>query len=321
MNFIPSTFNEHQIKRAIFGGKQDSSLEKMNVSVILLNSSGSHLKLHVFENLIKCNFDSIISVEPDSENYSIDEVSQMFPSVKFIVPLEKTNDGEMINLAMAEIKTDYVLVLRDTLNINSGFLHNNLAANLTQDNIFCVAPWLMDKKLQVLPIHFTPGAEKSHFVIDSSVKINDKMKTVYPFDYIGLFNRKKFIELGGYDFTINSPYWQNLDLAIRAWLWGEEIRLTTLLQFSYLDESPVVDSTINRDYLKYYLKNEVPRYDGTKAFINKSFFYKFLRRSSCGLIEARKQFKAAREWVERNQYRFKMDLQTFIQNWDNVDEQ
>lgn len=320
MNFIPSTFDEHQIKRAIFGGKKDSSIEKMNISVILLNSSGSHLKLNVFENLIKCNFDTIISIEPDSENYSIDEVSQMFPEVKFMIPLEKTNDGDMINLAMSEIKTDFVLVLRDSLNIPSGFLLNHLAANLTQNNIYCIAPWLMDKKLQVLPVHFTPGAEKSHFVIDSSVKINDRMKTVYPFDYIGLYNRKKFIELGGYDFTINSPYWQNLDLSIRAWLWGEEIRLSTVLQFSYLEEAPIADSTINLDYLKYYLKNEVPRYKEPKAFISNSFFHKFRRRSSCGFIEARKQFKAAQKWVERNQYRFKMDLQTFIQNWDKTDE-
>lgn len=316
MNFIPTTFDEHQIKRTIIGGMQDSSEEKINISVILLNSTGSHLKLNVFENLVKCKFDTIISIEPNSQNYSIDDVSKKFPSIKFIIPLEPTTDGEMINIAMSEIKTDYVLVIRDTLQISSGFLSKNVIDKLLSYDTYCIVPWLMDKSLQGLPVHFIPGAEKSHFVIETSVKISDGMKTVYPFDYIAIYNRKKFIQLGGFDYTIKSPYWQNLDLSLRAWLWGEEIKLTTILQFSYMDEVPVEDATINLDYLRYYLKNEVPKFKNEKAYIAKSFFFKFKTRSSCGFLEAKKHFNIAQKWVERNQYKFKQDLQNFVQNWD-----
>ncbi len=316
MNIIPITFDEHQIKRAIIGGKQNNSDKSLNISVILLNSSGSHFKLNVFENLLSCNFSSIVSIENDSKNFSIDDVSKKFPDIKFIVPLEEATDGEMINLAMSEINSDYALVIRDSLYIPSGFLLSNLAERLTQEGIFCIIPRLLDKDRSGITSYFTPSAKKSHFIIESSSIVKDGLKTIYPFDNIALFNRKKFIQLGGYDYTIKNPYWQNLDLSIRSWLWGEETKLTTMLQFAYIDEIPIEDRTINLDYLRYYLKNEFPKYKIEKAYISRFSFLRFFVKSSCGYLEARRQFKSARNWVEKNKYNFKQDLQSFISNWN-----
>lgn len=315
MSFIPSTFDEHQINMTVLGGKVSNSPETLNISVILLNSSASHLKFNVFENLLGCHFRSIISIEHDSENVSTEDISRKFPDIKFFIPLEKTSDGELINLAMSEIDSDYVLVLRDSLYIPSGVVLANLAERLTNEKKYCIVPRLMDKNKNGLYTLFTPGAEKSHFVIDSSSFVTDHKKTIYPKDFIALYDRKKFIQLGGFDYTIKSAYWQNLDLAMRSWLWGEETCLTTMLQFSYIEEPPVEDRTINLDYLRYYLKNEVPKYKAQQAYIKHSSFIKFLFRSSCGYLEAKRQFKAASQWVEKNKYRFKMDLQTFIKNW------
>ena len=317
MSFIPSTFDEHQINMTVLGGKVSNSPETLNISVILLNSSASHLKFNVFENLLGCHFRSIISIEHDSENYSTEDISRKFPDIKFFIPLEKASDGELINLAMSEIDSDYVLVLRDSLYIPSGVVLANLAERLTGEKKYCIVPRLMDKNKNGLHTLLTPGAEKSHFVIDSSSFVTEGKKTIYPKDYVALYDRKKFIQLGGFDYTIKTPYWQNLDLAMRSWLWGEETCLTTMLQFSYIDEPPVDDRTINMDYLRYYLKNEVPKYKAQQAYIKNTSFLKFLFHSSCGYLEAKRQFKVAKQWVEKNKYRFKMDLQTFIKNWYN----
>ena len=107
----------------------------------------------------------------------------------------------------------------------------------------------------------------------------------------------------GFDSSITSPYWQNLDLSLRAWLWGEEIKLTTLLQFSYIDEPEIEDKTYNLDYLKFYLKNQLPKYKNDRAVLKKSHFLIFLFNSSCGFFEAKRQFKTAQKWVEKNKYR------------------
>ena len=319
MNGIPLTFSEHQINRTILGGPKTIDPAALNISVILLNSSGSHFKLHMFENLLQCNFQTIVSVEHDSSNFT-DEVSKRFPMIKFIVPLEKTSDGDLINLAMSELTSDYVLVLRDSLNIPTNFIPSHLAERITENSPYCIVPRLFDNQKNALPCAFTPSAEHTHFVIDSSSEINNGKKTLYPFDYIGLYNRKKFIELGGFDWTINSPYWQNLDLALRSWLWGEQTLLTSHLQFSYIDEPPVNDTTYNLDYLRYYLKNELPKIKMETGYFRRSSFFVFLSRSSCGFMEARRQFNAAKVWVSKNKYRYKMDLQTLIQSWSRNDE-
>lgn len=320
MNIIPTTFDQVQIERTVIGGRKNTSSQAMNISVILINKSGSQFKYDVFENLINCNFRDIICIENNTKTFYLDDVSKKFPSVKFIIPKEKTSDGQMINLSMSEIDSDYVLVLRDTLHINSGFLLKNLATRLTQDGLFCIVPWLTDKNKKNISKYFIPGAEKSHFVIESSSIISDGIKTIYPFDNIALYNRKKFINLGGFDSTITCPYWQTLDLAIRSWLWGEQTRITTLLNFSYIADAPLEDKTVNIDYLKYFVKCELPKIKYERAYIPSTSFYKFYRKSACGFFEARRLFKQAKIWVDKNKYNFKKDLQTFIENWSQNEE-
>lgn len=321
MNIIPSNFDEHDIPRTVVGGNQKDKANVMNLSVILLNSNGSHFKLNVYENLVKCNFKDIISIEHDPQNFGIDDLPKKFPEIKFIIPLEKATDGELINIAMSEVRADYVLVIRDSLYIPSGIVAPNLAERLLNENIFCIVPRLLDKNKAGLQSLYTPVAEKSHFLMDTSSKVTDGGKTVYPFDNIAIYNRKKFIQLGGFDYTIKTPYWQTLDLAVRSWLWGEQTKITTLLSFGFIEEIPVEDTTSNLDYLRYYLKNEVPRIKNDAAYISSTFFVKFLKHSSCGYLEARRQFKAAVDWVEKNKFNFKTDLPNFVQNWNMKNEE
>ena len=318
MNTIPLTFNEHEINRTVIGGYQNNSESTLNISVVLLNSSGSHFKVNVFDNLLKCNFRSIVSVEHDPKNFAIDDVAKKYPAIKFIVPLEKANDGQLINLAMSEVDADYVLVLRDNLYIPSGIILPNLAERLIKDNYYCVVPRLIDSGKNSIPVQFIPSVEKKHFTVEGIASVTDGTKTIYPFDFVALYNRKKFINLGGFDYTIQNPYWQNLDLGLRSWLWGEQTRLTTMLHFAYIDEIPLIEKEINLDYLRYHLKNELPKYKNDSAYVSRLSFFGFKNHSSCGLLEARRQFNDARKWVERNKFKFKMDLTQFIENWSSL---
>lgn len=317
MNHIPTAFNQHQVSTTIIGGQMPNKDSQLNIAVVLLNSGKSHLRDEMFENLLGCNFASIISVEKNTQSYGIEELTKKYPMIKFILPQETVSDGEIINIAMGEVNADYVLVLRDNLYIPSGIILTHLAERLTKNDLYCVVPRLMDANKNSLPCSFTPSAEKSNFKIIASALAGDGLNTLYPYDYIALYNRKKFIKLGGFDYTIKSPYWQNLDLAMRSWLWGEETKLTTLLQFTYTEEFNLENKTRNMDYLYCYLKNELPKYRNEMGIIKKSSFLPFLFHSSCGFIEAKKIFGEAREWVQKNKYNFKMDLQSLIISWRN----
>lgn len=316
MNTIPLTFNEHQISRTVLGGKENPE-STMNISVILINKIGSQFKTQVFEELLKCNFASFLVIEPDTKNYNIDEVSRRYPKIKFIIPHESVSDGELINIAMAEIKTDFALVLKDGLYIPTGVLMPHLAEKLIQGDFLCLAPRLVDYNKNSLPIQKSPSSEKQHFVLDSQTTVRDGMNTIFPFDYIGLYNRQRFIEVGGFDYTIKSPYWQLLDFGVRSWLWGEKIKITTALQLSYTKENvPPEDSTPSLESLRFYLKNQLPKYKEDSVSIKKSSFWRFFRHSHCGYFEARRQFKDAVSWVDMNKFRYQMDLQSLIENWN-----
>ena len=78
MNTIPLTFNEHQISRTVIGGRENNSENTLNISVILLNGSGSQFKVNIFENLLQCNFRSVVSVEHDAQNRSIDDIAKKY---------------------------------------------------------------------------------------------------------------------------------------------------------------------------------------------------------------------------------------------------
>ena len=317
MNSIPSIFNEREINRTILGGKRNSAEAKMDVSVIPLNSGGSHLRLQNLENLQNCGFEKVISMETNSENYNFEDFINKFPNTKFIIPQEKVTDGDLINIGMAETDSKYVLVLRDTIQISSFILTSNTAQKLIEKDAFCYVPRMaIDEKS--LSVNFMPSVQKGVFKVDSTPTVTDMLTTLYPLDYIGMYNRQKFIQLGGFDYTIESPYWQNLDLAFRAWLWGEKIHVTTGFQISYSGESPVEDTTSNLSQFRFYLKNLAPVFKLDHGELPKSAFLRTLRRSPCGFIETLHQFNDAVSWTQKNQYRFKMDAAALISSWGEI---
>ncbi len=315
MNSIPLTFNEHQIQRAIIGGKISSENVKMDISVILLNSTGPQFHIPIIENLLTCGFKSIISIEPNNENFNIGNIAKKYPTVKFFIPLEQTSVGELINAAVCELDSKCFLVLKDSLYIPSGFIMENLAENLINEDIFCLVPRLFTKENLSAPMHIIPRAEKGKFLMDQVSSVSDLMPTVFPYDFIGLYNLKKFINLGGFDYTITSSYWQLADLSLRAWLWGEKINITTRFFIAYKENLPVFDGTPDLSYLRFYLKNILPRYKSNFAYISNFSFLNFLYHSSCGFFESLKQFKDAKKWVKSNEYKFVQDLQNFIESW------
>ena len=315
MNTIPSTFNAHQINRTFIGGRLSNPESKFNASAVILNSSGSHLHTQIFDNLLLCGFKNIISVEPETENYNIEDLSRRYPYIKFMIPSEKTTDAELINMCMNELNTDYVLVLRDSLNIKPGLLLKNLFDNLTETETYCIVPRLFSGEGAQIPVRIEPEAVKGKFKMVPNSAVSNGVPTLAPRDFIGLYNREKFIELGGFDYTISSPYYQNADLALRSWLWGENTVLSTAFLIYYRGEAEVDDTTTDMSYLRFYLKNILPVFKADHGVLPSTMFFQFFLNSSCGLFEAMAQFKEAKRWVKKNKYRFKRDVRNLIETW------
>lgn len=319
MNIIPLIFNEKQIERTIIGGTEKNPYAAHPISVVVLTREISHYKNQIFESLMKNGFESIISVEHHTDNYSIDELSRTFPCVKFIIPHEKISTGEKINISMSEVDSPYVLVLWDDIKTRVNMVSDLLLARLHESEALCLSPVLLNDQMQNILVKMTPVLKKGSFTVMPGQVLYDNTPTLYNFDCIGIYNRQRFIQMGGFDYTITSSYWQNIDFCMRSWLWGEKILCSPLFRLSYEDISPVEDSTINTSYLRFYLKNLLPFYKNDYAYIPVSAFFGFARRSS-SFFGSISLFKAARLWVETNQYRFKKDASSLISQWDNKKE-
>ena len=320
MNTIPSIFNQRVVARTVFGGSEVCPNVRMDAAVILINGSWSPSRMKTLDMLLDCGFKSVVSVERNPENYNIEDISHRFPSVKFIIPLERVTDGDLVNMAMQEVEGEYALVLRDSIDIFANILTPKLFSKITEEKPFCVCPWLKLQDGVSFPVVFSPSSDGSVFRVDSSTKITDGINNLYPFDGIALFNRSKFIALGGYDYTIVPAYWQNLDLSFRAWLWGEKIVLSSFLTMSYGADRAEEDTTASQYSNRFYLKNLVPKFVRDHAEIPWSSFLLFLPRSSCGFFEALGQFRDARRWVRENQYRFRLDAVSLVEGWGEEEE-
>ncbi len=317
MSSIPAIFNEKKVPHTIVGGavrKTDESASPY--TVILLNRGGRYYRSAVFASLEAAGVTSILSVELSNEPYDLESLSVRFPSVKFLVPLEKVTVGEMINTAMAEISSPVALVLWNDVKVLPSSFPSRLFSRLAEEGLVCAAPVLLSDRLEPLPVQMVPALSKASFQVEPMACYRDASPTAYPFDYIGIYNRDRFIKLGGFDHTISNPYWQNLDFGIRAHLWGERISLITSFRLSYEGAVPREDVSADSSYVNFYLKNLAPVYRKDYAFIPTSRFFSFAGRSGLTVFEAVARFSAARKWVYLNRYRFVRDAASMVSSWE-----
>ncbi|MGI5173948.1 hypothetical protein H0R92_10180 [Treponema sp. OMZ 840] len=315
MNTIPLIFNERQIQRTVLGGSVTPLSDfSSSIAAILLNRSGNHYCARNIENLFTCGFSEIIVVESSSKSYSLEDLSQRYPPVKFIVPLEELTAGDMINIGISEIKSPYALVLWDDIKIAPPILSESLVRNIFGAERLCTVPFLQSSNLRSLPVKMDPVIEKNTFFARPASVAGAK-KTVYPFDFIGIYNKQKFMQLGGYDYTIVSPYWQNLDFALRGWLWGEVFEFFSSFRILYDGDPPAEDMTADCTQLRFFLKNCAPVFKSDCAYIPKLRYFDFLRRCPGGPFKAYALFADACSWTYKNRFRFKTDIVRFTQNW------
>ena len=323
MNCIPLIFNERQIKKTILGGvgTSQSSIVKNEIpcTLLLLNRGTNHFKQKNIETLIKLGFKEIISIESTRLNYQLEDFSQRYPQVTFVIPQEKITTGEMINIGISVSSYNSVLVVWNDIQISQTFVTEKMITKLIEKDVFCVCPYLKSAHVSILPIKMQPIIENSNFNVNPRMVEKEYENTLYPFDFMGLYNKQKFMQLGGFDYTITTPYWQNLDFSLRAWLWGEQIIISKNLEMKYDDESPSEDISPDETQLRFFLKNCAPKFSQDHAYIPKTKYFSFQNRFSGNPFEALTEFKKARKWVSINKYRFKTDVVALINAWNTTD--
>jgi len=353
MNTTHSTFNKNIVGYTTIGGRErkepavtasgniDDNAAGSNGShtggaemcAVIINRQGQYSHRTFFQELEKTGFDNVISIESSSPNYNIEELSQRFPFVRFIIPEKEINLGEQINLAASETDSPLFFVIQSDMKIIAGGTARRMAERLTViqkegDNNtnalkrLCTVPVLVNHNYESIPSIVTPLTKKKKMWTGMMEPHNEGELSLYPFAGIGIYDRQKLIDIGGFDPEIKNTHWQFMDFGFRAYLWGEEISLSLhlklLIEKDKEKELPVVDYTADKGYRQFFLRNIAPVFRNNSARLPLCRFVPFLFKSNEDIFSAWEEFSKNKKWIFENKDRFKFSDASVINRWNNI---
>jgi hypothetical protein len=327
MSTIPTTFNQDFPSYTVVGGREN--FNSTGLSVVLLNRGGRYARRGLFHDLEKTGFDTVVSVELEPAHYDLDELSARFPFVKFLLPHKRISFGEQINLAVSELDCPLFFVLWNDLKMIAGGTAQRMAERLarpaesngngkgkSQFMRLCTVPVIQNSRLDTIPTVIAPVIRKKKIQTRFLNPSGEELPSLYPFDGVGIYDRERFIQLGGFDGTLKNSFWQLMDFGFRAYLWGEEISLSQTLKFSYEAAIPAEDNSAGNDYSRFYLKNIAPVFRNDCACLPMRRFPGFLLKTNNGIFGAWDDFSESRRWVNTNSFRWRCNPKTIANYWN-----
>jgi hypothetical protein len=330
MNTIPTIFNESPPSYTAVGGNERYA--STGLSAVILNRPGRYSRRHFFQELEKTGFDYVISMELSSERYDIEELTGSFPFVRFILPHTKFNLGQQINIAASELDSPLFFVLWNDLKPVAGGTARRMAERLAvgQDDDkndgqkagmykrLCTVPVIQNSRFETLPTLSAPAIIKKRVGSILFTPNGEGLPSLYPFDGIGIYDRERFIRIGGYDNTLRSAHWQLMDFGFRSHLWGEEICSSPQLKLSYDGSGTSEDNTADESYRRFYFKNLAPVFRGDYAHLPLRSFIRFMFSHHADPFAAWEDFSESRRWVKTNRFRWRCNVGTLAGRWDGI---
>ncbi|MDR1256648.1 MAG: hypothetical protein LBJ86_02755 [Spirochaetaceae bacterium] len=338
MNTTRSTFNGSLPPYTVVGGGK--RLASTGICAVLLGRGGRYVRNSCFKELQNGGFDYVLSMETPGERYDIEELSGLFPFVRFIMFKDRANIGQQINIAAAEADTPLFFVFwsdfHPVLSLDAERIVERLmskpvetaeisaeeAAETSENRRpfvrLCTAPVIQNSRFETIPTAYLPVIDGRKFKTAPFVPVKEGEPTLYPFDASGVYDRARFISLGGFDPKLDSAYWQLLDFGLRSWLWGEEIRCTQQIRFMPGGEVRAEDSTAGESYLRFFLKNLAPviqTSDTPAAYLPLRRFLPYLMSAVVSPLKALRDFIETRNWVASNSRRFTRDVNAVSALW------
>ncbi|MGP1415737.1 MAG: hypothetical protein ACTTJ6_07430 [Treponema sp.] len=318
MNIIPTTFNEHAISYTIVGGRNFERKEN-DIGAIVMSRGGWYNFSSIIKSLLDIGCTSIISVELPNKYIDLENMINEYPFVKFLLlPPDALTIGDSINIAISELKTDYAIVLWNDQSILDSNHLSKAIEEAKKMNKMCLSPVAITKTNDMVSVQMLPILKNGHFSTEAIPIIQNNTRSIYPFDFTGIYNCKKFIDFGGFDYTLTNSYWQNLDFGFRTFLWGEEIAINTHFKVKYLSNIPIEDTSHDDSYTRFYIKNLRPTVANGKAYMKFDVFFSYMKGMGFNPFMAYNYFKVGYDWVKKNQKRFVTPPYELIKNWREI---
>jgi hypothetical protein len=318
MNTIPLIFRQSQIPYTVMGGSPKPRLGKylFPLTVLILNRGARLFQQDIFTELPSDESLEVISIAGPDITHDLESLTKKYPYVKFLLLHEKCTVGEKVNIGMEEAMARLVLVIWNDMRISPSSLTARLWEKIEKQNTLCTVPILKNKKGETIPSMQTPGYFKKTFKLVPWNPLRNGMKSLFPFDFCGIYNKEKFKQCGGYDRNLQTPFWQKADFGFRVFLWGESILCNTSLLFHYKYGIPLEENTPDESYKLFYLKNLCVDFRSDRGVLSFRNFCSYLVKSNAGFLTSLKEFLYIQRWVTLNKYRFRRDARSLIELWE-----
>ena len=319
MSSIPTIFNSPVIPHTVIGQPSfQSGKHGLKISLVLLNRGARVFREDTLRELTAQGWSEVISLEEPSNTADYEELTQKHKNLKFLLMSQIVTPGEQINLGIQEAKGDLVLVMWNDMTIpDSSFYPKSLKA-WSESAILCSVPEIKNREGEEIPTVSVPSLQGRKLKIINLGSEGDNPLTLCPYDYVGLYDRMKFLTTGGYDPKIPNTFWQRVDFGMRAFLWGEKIALNRGFKVQYLRDLPLENRTVDSSYRSFYLKNLLLTYDGNGGVLRKGRLFPYLFSSGLSFLKSYRTFQETRTWVETHKYRFRTDARHLVETWGSL---
>lgn len=291
--------------------------DRPGLSIVLLNRGPRQFRRDLFEELCKLGAREVISIESAPCPYDVESLVKRHPKLRFLIFTGEPNSGGRIDAAMREALSEHIFVIRGDMQIKAATISSRVFSKISERGRLCTVPFFRDEDGEVLPTAIGPVAPgRGGFDTQPRQPGDGETSTLLPWDYCGIYHKEKHRAIGGFDETIREPWWQKLDYGMRAWLWGEEIRVNSSLKISYLGHIPAEDISPGEGYRRFFLRNLAVKRRGDMAVLPASRWWSYRRYSGESSRSSRDDWKEIREWVRKHRYRFTRDASELIELWD-----
>jgi len=220
------------------------------ISVIIPNYNGKELLAKNLPSVIKnCPGCEIIIVDDASSDDSISFLRKKYRKVKVIKNSKNQGFAKTTNLGVERAKSSLVLLLNSDVSPRKNFL-KVAAKHFETKNLFAVGLEDYSHEKERIVIKGRGGIKFEKGFFAHFPAFIERGSTFWVSGGSGLFDREKFLQLGGFDDIYEPFYWEDIDLAFRAWRAGYSCIFEPLSKVDHYHEQGAIATQKSKLFIK-----------------------------------------------------------------------
>jgi len=313
---MSTTRSISEVPYTIVGGTrvQQSGTRGSGISAVVLDRGSRTLRADALESIVQAGADEVITILGPTPHYDVEQLASRINAARFVLLGHDVTPGEQVNIGIHEALRPHVMVLWSDCDVSP--LNDRILQRIGETGAVCVVPVVRNERGAIVPTVSAPAFYGSLFRTVPTQPARHGADCLYPFAYMGLYDRERFLGIGEFDREIVNPYWQLLDFGMRAFLWGERIVVGQNLRITATRPLPPDDATPDINYARFHLKNLAVKFAGDSGRLPWSAAVKMIAGSGLGPVSAVREFRRVRSWVRANRYRFKQDARRLTELWE-----